>query len=115
MTPDSRIKLTSELLDLPILDNEDKYCGIVDDVEFAGSKHLRLKALLVGPGAYAGRMPGWMFWLVKTVAGDHMGRVPMDRIKTIGATVKLTCPGTELGLNRGETAAGRWIPHKAAM
>jgi sporulation protein YlmC with PRC-barrel domain len=53
MTPDSSIKLVSELLDLPLYDNEGKYCGIVDDVELSGGpgKDLKLKAVLVGPGA----------------------------------------------------------------
>ena len=67
MTPDGRIKLVSELLDLPLLDMEGKYCGVVDDVEFTGGagKELKLKALLVGPGAYSGRVPAWAMWLVK--------------------------------------------------
>ena len=30
MTPKAPIKLVSELLDLPLLDAEGKYCGIVD-------------------------------------------------------------------------------------
>ena len=37
MTPDSPIKLVSELLDLPLYDSEGKYCGIVDDVELDGA------------------------------------------------------------------------------
>src|SRR5205085_1945545 len=57
MKPDGRIKLVSELLDLPLIDSEGKYCGIVDDVELTG-KAAELTALLVGPGAYAGRLPG---------------------------------------------------------
>ena len=46
MTPDSLIKLVSELLDLPLYDNEGKYCGVVDDVELSGGpgKELKLKA-----------------------------------------------------------------------
>jgi sporulation protein YlmC with PRC-barrel domain len=115
MTPDSRIKLVSELLDLPLIDSEGSYCGIVDDVEFAGTKELKLKALLVGPGAYEGRMPSWMFWLVRSIAGDRLTRVPMEMVRTIGTAVKLECPGRDLGLHRSEAAAGRWIPRRAAM
>ena len=115
MTPDSQIKLVSELLDLPLIDSEGCYCGIVDDVEFTGSKQLKLKALLVGPGAYDGRMPGWLFWLTRKIAGDRLTRVPVEMIRTIGTTVKLECPASDLGLSRSEAVAARWIPRRAAM
>jgi sporulation protein YlmC with PRC-barrel domain len=117
MTPDSPIKLVSELLDLPLFDNEGKYCGIVDDVELSGGagKQLKLKALLVGPGAYAGRLPGWAMVLVKLIAGDRLTRVPMDKVRTIGAEVHLECPGRDLGLHRSEKAAGKWIPREGAL
>jgi sporulation protein YlmC with PRC-barrel domain len=117
MTPDSPIKLVSELLDLPLYDNEGKYCGIVDDVELSGGpgKDLKLKALLVGPGAYTGRLPAWAMKLVKLVAGDRVTRVPMDKVRTIGTAVHLECPGRALGLHKSEAAAGRWIPEGGAL
>lgn len=117
MTPDSPIKLVSELLDLPLYDSEHKYCGMVDDVEFTGrvGKALKLKALLVGPGAYAGRLPAWAMWLVTAVAGDGLTRVPMQRVRTIGSAVHLHCPGRDLGLHKSEIAAGRWVPRKGTL
>ena len=117
MTPDSRIKLVSELLDLPLIDSEEKYCGVVDDVEMSGGagKDLKLKALLVGPGAYSGRLPRWAMPLVKLVAGDRVTRVPMDKVRTIGSAVHLECPGRDLGLHKSETAAGRWVPRGGAL
>jgi sporulation protein YlmC with PRC-barrel domain len=117
LTPDSLIKLVSELLDLPLYDNEGKYCGVVDDVELSGGpgKELKLNALLVGPGAYAGRLPGWAMRLVKLIAGDRLTRVPMDKVRTIGTTVHLEYPGRDLGLHRSETAAGKWIPKGGAL
>jgi sporulation protein YlmC with PRC-barrel domain len=117
MTPDSPIKLVSELLDLPLFDTEGKYCGIVDDVELEGApgKPLKLKALLVGPGAYAGRMPAWAMWLVKRIAGDRITRVPMDKVRSIGTAVHLECPGRDLGLHKSETAAGKWVPRWGAL
>ena len=117
MTPDSPIKLVSELLDLPLVDSEGKYCGIVDDVELSGGagKELKLKALLVGPGAYAGRLPRWAMWLVKRIAGNRLVRVPMDKVRTITDSVHLECPGRDLGLHHSEQAAGRWIPQKGAL
>lgn len=117
MTPGSPIKLVSELLDMPLIDSEGRYCGIVDDVEFSGSagKALELKALLVGPGAYAGRLPGWAMWLVTRIAGDRITRVPMDQVRTITSAVHLERPGRDLGLHKSEVAARRWIPERGAM
>ena len=116
MTPDGPIKLVSDLLDLPLLDREGKYCGIVDDVELsAAATGLELKALLVGPGAYRGRMPRWAMAIVKTVAGDRTARVPIDKVRTITDSVHLECPGRDLGLLRSEAAAGKWIPHWGAL
>jgi sporulation protein YlmC with PRC-barrel domain len=117
MTPDSPIKLVSELLDLPLFDTEGKYCGIVDDVELEGApgKPLKLNALLVGPGAYAGRMPAWALWLLKMIAGDRITRVPMDKVRSIGTAVHLECPGRDLGLHKSETAAGKWVPRWGAL
>ena len=117
MKPDSPIKLVSELLDLPLCDSEGKYCGIVDDVEFDGGpgKPLKIKALLVGPGAYAGRLPRWAMIIVKRIAGDRLTRVPVEEIQTIGSAVLLRRSGRELGLHKSEGAAGRWIPRKGAL
>ncbi|MFL6721530.1 MAG: hypothetical protein ACJ8FT_06980 [Sphingomonas sp.] len=117
MNPDGSIKLVSELLDLPLLDSEGVYCGIVDDVEFEGGpgKDLKLKALLAGPGAYAGRMPAWTAWLVKKIAGSRLTRVPMEKVRAINASVHLECPGRDLGLHGGEAKAGKWIPRQGAL
>ena len=117
MNPDARIKLVSELLDLPLYDVEGNYAGVVDDVEFSGGagKDLKLKALLVGPGAYAGRLPRWAMWLVEKIAGNRTTRVPIDRIRSISGSVQLDRPGDELGLHRSEKAAGKWIPRRGAL
>jgi sporulation protein YlmC with PRC-barrel domain len=117
MSPDGRIKLVGQLLDLPLYDSEGKYCGIVDDVEFTGGpgKKLQVKALLVGPGAYEGRLPRWAMSLVRKIAGDRITRVPFDRVRTIVATVELDCPGAEVGLLKSERRAAGWIPHRGAL
>ena len=117
MSPDSPIKLVSELLDLPLYDTEGKYCGIVDDVEFTGEagKSLKLKALLVGPGAYQGRLPRWAMWIVRKIAGERMTRVPMAKVRAIKAAVYLDGPGDEFGLHRNDNALGKRIPRWGAM
>ena len=115
MKPDGPLKLVADLLDLPLIDSEGCYCGIVDDVEFSGSKELKLKALLVGAGAYSGRMPRWLYRILTKVAGDRVTRVPMNRIRSIASAVTLDCPGSELGLQRSEKTAAKWIPKWGAM
>jgi len=111
------IKLVAELLDLPILDKDGNYCGVVDDVEIGGSagKDAPLKALLVGPGAYAGRLPGWWMWLVTRVAGDRMTRVPIARVDSINSSVHLNVTANAAGLHRTEDQVRAWIPRKGAL
>jgi sporulation protein YlmC with PRC-barrel domain len=111
------VKLVSQLLDLPIVDKDEHWCGIVDDVELEGEagKQLRVKSLLVGPGAYERRMPAAVYWMVRKVAGDRMIRVPAEQIIEIGAVVKLKAAAEELKLGRSERTARRWIPRMGAM
>jgi sporulation protein YlmC with PRC-barrel domain len=117
MKPGEPLKLVSQLLDLPIIDRDGRWCGIVDDVEFSGAagKETRVKALLVGPGAYQGRMPRWLYWLTSKIGGDRITRVPVERIAEIGAVVKLDRRAKDVGLGRGDDKAGRWIPRWGAL
>lgn len=111
------VKLVSQLLDLPIIDKDERWCGIVDDIELEGSagKAMRFKAVLVGPGAYEGRMPGWLFWITRKIAGDRIVRVPADQIIEIGAAVKLKSRAEALGLHVVEDKVRAWIPRKGAI
>jgi sporulation protein YlmC with PRC-barrel domain len=112
-----KVKIVSQLLDLPIVDKDERSCGVVDDIELSGSagKELRVAALLVGPGAYEGRMPRWMYWLTRKVAGDRMARVPADQIAEIGAVVKLKAKAETLGLHEVEDKVRAWIPRQGAL
>lgn len=112
-----RVKLVSQLLDLPIIDRNERWCGIVDDVELEGSpgKVLRVKALLVGPGAYKGRIPPWLFWLTRRIAGERLVRVPVDQIIEIGAIVKLKSDAETLRLHLAEDRLRSWMPHVGAV
>lgn len=111
------VKLVSQLLDLPIIDKDERWCGIVDDVELSGSagKPMRVKALLVGPGAYEGRMPAWLYAIVSKIGGDRMTRVPADEIVEIGSVVKLKCTAEKLKLHDLEDTVRAWIPRKGAL
>lgn len=111
------VKLVSQLLDLPIIDKDERWCGIVDDIEFSGGagKEMQVKALLVGPGAYQGRMPRWMFRLATLIAGNRMARVPAAEIIEIGSVVKLKCRAEKLKLSQVEDRARSWIPRRGAL
>ena len=117
MKPFEQIKIVSQLLDLPIVDKDGRSCGIVDDIELAGDagKQMRVEALLVGPGAYEGRMPGWMYWVVRKIAGNRIVRVSTDEVAEIGSVVKLKSHAEQLGLHEVEDKVRAWIPRKAAL
>jgi sporulation protein YlmC with PRC-barrel domain len=117
MRTTDRLKLVSQLLDLPITDRDGRWCGVVDDVELAGTapKETRIKALLVGPGAYEGRMPSWMFALSRAVLGDAIVRVPVGVVDTIGSTVQLNRTAADLGLDSADKKVRRWIPRRGAL
>jgi hypothetical protein len=94
------IKVLSELRDLEIFDSEGELCGIADDVEFEGAPGgpLKAKALLVGPGAYAGRTPAWLAWLVQRVAGKRIVRVPFAAVEHVTSRITLNRTAEALGL-----------------
>jgi sporulation protein YlmC with PRC-barrel domain len=117
MKPTRRIKLISQLLDLPLIDSDGNYCGIVDDIELDGSpgRKTRLKALLVGPGAYSGRMPGWAMPLIRLIAGDRVTRIPVGKIESIKSFVQLDSKAEALGLNKAEDRVRAWIPRTGAL
>ena len=101
MKRDAGIKLASEVRDLQIVDADGRNCGICDDIEFRGGpgETLEMKALLVGPGAYKGRLPKWAFALVKWIAGGKMVRVPWEKVDKITARIYLTERAEQLGLH----------------
>lgn len=117
MKATNSIKLVSQLLDLPIIDKDGRSCGIVDDIELSGGagKETRIAALLVGPGAYEGRMPAWLFSVVGMLAGKRIVRIPFGEILQIGPVVKLARRAEELGLHSAEDKARRWIPRRWAL
>jgi sporulation protein YlmC with PRC-barrel domain len=117
MNPSDPIKIVSQLIDLPIVDRDERSCGIVDDIELSGEagKELRIEALLVGPGAYEGRMPRWMFWLVRKIAGDRIARIPLADVAEIASVVKLKHRAEELKLHQVEDKVAAWIPRRGAL
>jgi sporulation protein YlmC with PRC-barrel domain len=116
MTP-RRLRLLTEVLDLQIMDSRMHDCGIVDDIELEGGpgEGLRVKALLVGPGAYRARLPRWAMELVKLVAGDRCVAVPWREIEEVTAIVWLKRPAESYGLNVAEARARRLLARTGGM
>ena len=117
MRRDAPIKLVSQLLDLPLIDKDGRWCGVVDDVEFDGTadKETSIAALLVGPGTYKARLPQWAYWVVRKIAGERIARVPYDQIDNIASAVHLRCRAEDLKLNRVEDEVRKWIPRRGAL
>ena len=107
-----KLELLGQVRDLQIVDRDDHDCGIVDDLEFEGEagKTLRETSILVGPGAYRGRLPGWAMSLVKLIAGDRLVRVPWEQVKRIDAVVQLAGSTESYGLGTADDKARKLLP-----
>lgn len=112
MKASGRLKLVGGVRDLQIVDAEGVHCGIVDDIELEGKAggEMRVKALLVGPGGYAERLPSWWMALIRLVAGDGIVRIPWSEVESVTSVVRLASPAAKLGLCRGEDKARRLLP-----
>jgi sporulation protein YlmC with PRC-barrel domain len=103
------------ILDDDLIDSEGRRCGKVDDVEIEGSpgEPAYLKAIVVGPGAWSGRLPGPLRGLAAKLFRGDVVRVPWAEVDDITAVVKLKRPARELRLGRGEDRARSlvdWLP-----
>jgi hypothetical protein len=105
------IKVLSELRDLEIFDAEDRLCGIADEVEFEGGpgEALRIDALVVGPGGYEGRLPGWAAAVARRLAGDRIVRVPWSAVEHVTSRITLNRTAEALGLNAVERRLQPWL------
>jgi sporulation protein YlmC with PRC-barrel domain len=104
MRPDDPLKLLSEVRDLQIVDREGHNCGICDDVELDGApgRPLKVAALLVGPGAYAHRLPNWVSRTIAKLAGHRMARVPWSAVDKISGRIYLSVVAETVYLRKTE-------------
>jgi sporulation protein YlmC with PRC-barrel domain len=111
MKPAGSLRLAADLRDLQIVDPDGYNCGIVDDIELDGGPggRLTIAALLVGPGAYRGRLPAWAAALATLLAGKRIVRVPWSAVAGIAGVVKLNRSAGALGLGRAERRAERLL------
>ena len=106
------IKLVSQLVDLPIVDKDERSCGIVDDVELEGAvgKDMRVEGAARWTWCLS-RADAQMAVLDRSEDRRRSyGRVPAGEIVEIGSVVKLKCAAEELKLHVVENRASAWIP-----
>ena len=110
----TQLDLAYRLLDLDLVDSEERRCGKVDDLEFAGGpgETTHLAAIVTGPGALPARFPR-RFRLRKLAARIFRGgetRVGWDQVEDFDATVELRRTAAELGLGEGDRRLADLIP-----
>jgi hypothetical protein len=105
------VDLYRQVLDHAVLDCDDWLCGTVDEIEVEGEPGmpLRVTALLVGPGAWAPRLPAWAAWLAPRLFGTRCTRVPWGEISSLGEYVRLRSRAAALGLATTDRKLGLWI------
>jgi sporulation protein YlmC with PRC-barrel domain len=103
------------VLDDDLIDSEGRRCGKVDDIELDGEpgRQTTISAILVGPGAFSGRLPAFLARPARRLWGEGMVRVPWDEVEDVTAVVNLKRRASELGLGRGDDATRSlvdWLP-----
>jgi hypothetical protein len=112
VTRKAPIKVLSQLRDLEIVDSEDELCGVCDEVAFEGGPGgpLRIAALLVGRGAWKGRLPRWLGFLAR----GAVVTVPWDAVAHVTSRITLDRPAADLGLAAADRRLARFIPKAPA-
>jgi sporulation protein YlmC with PRC-barrel domain len=108
MRPDGSLKLLAEVRDLQIVDSDGLNCGICDDLELAPEFHI--KAMMVGPGAWRGRLPGWLWRFITALSGRGAVHVPWSAVDHVTSRIVLSCPAADVGLRRAEERWKRFLP-----
>jgi sporulation protein YlmC with PRC-barrel domain len=99
------------LLDAELVDSEGRRCGRVDDVEIEGTPGgpAEITAILSGPGTWAQRLPRPLRPAAASVLSGDCVRVPWDAVRDIAEVIYLKRRAGDLGLGRGDDAAGRVV------
>lgn len=100
-----------QVLDHALLDADDWLCGIVDDIEVEGDVGgpLRITAMLVGPGAWAWRLPALFARMAPHLFGTRCVRVPWSEVSVLGEQIRLRSRAASLGLATTDRRLGLWI------
>jgi hypothetical protein len=110
MTQES-LDLALAVLDRQLIDCAGHNCGRVDDIELSGGpgEPLRVQALLVGPGAWSGRIRSPIGRLLAKLGGGATRRVPWSEVREVTHVVKVNGRVSDWGLGTGDQRASEWI------
>jgi hypothetical protein len=102
------LDLALTVLDRQLVDREGRKCGRVDDIELSGGpgQPLIVESLVVGAGAWRGRMRSPIGRLLSRLGGDQVIELPWRDVRGVTHVVKLQSSAAELGLARGDARAG---------
>ena len=108
-----QLDLYRQVLDHVLVDCDGLPCGTIDEIEASGElgEPLQIEALLVGPGAWARRLPALFQALARLAFGTRTTRVPWREVAEIGEQIKLRSSAQALGLGVVDRRIGRWLAH----
>jgi sporulation protein YlmC with PRC-barrel domain len=106
-----QVDLGLRLLDDQLLDADGHRCGRVDDVQLRGSPGSRteVEGLLVGSGAWSGRLRRPFAYVVEGLGPDYMRYVPWSEVTRVGTAVMLSKSAKELGLETSDGRNVQWV------
>lgn len=107
----TEVSLGLRLLDDQLFDAKEHRCGRVDDVQFKGSPGAKTEvaALLVGAGAWGGRLRRPFSYLVDGLGPNYMHVISWDEVTAIGTAVSLAHTADELGLAGNDGRNVQWV------
>jgi sporulation protein YlmC with PRC-barrel domain len=107
----TQVDLGLRLLDDQLFDAKEHRCGRVDDVQLEGSPGAKTEvaALLIGPGAWTGRLRRPFSYLVEGLGPDYMHAVSWGEVSAIGTAVSLAHTAGELGLEANDGRNVQWV------
>jgi sporulation protein YlmC with PRC-barrel domain len=109
--PGTQVDLGLRLLDDQLLDADGHRCGRVDDIRLKGEPGSRteVSALLVGPGAWAGRLRRPFTSVIAGLGPEYMHCIPWGDVTSVGTSVGLSRSAEELGLESGDGRSVQWV------
>jgi hypothetical protein len=113
MAEREEIDLAYRLLDLDLIDSEDRRCGKVDDIEFEGGpgEAAYVSAVRSGLGALPPRFPRLLRRGARRVFGATYTAVPSAEIEDVAGAVTLAKTAEELDLGEGDRRLVRLLEH----
>jgi len=106
------LDLFRQVLDHTVIDADGMPCGRVDDIiADCTATQARVTSLLVGPGAFAHRLPPLPALVASRLFGRRIVRVPWSEVAEVGEFIRLRSKAVDLGLGRIDRRLGAWLGH----